>query len=195
MCLSVKTTQGLQTRHPPKKGAKPLKSPTASKPALAAPVSQALLTALLAQEGGASLDSALTRALKTARDLDPAGRLWFCGRKAERVVTANGVLHTEPCEQVFRGRLLEVRRDRVRLPDGNGVEVCREVRSREPDVQCLILTSFSDDEALFQAIMAGAAGFLLKQIKGPDIVDAMIKSEVARWSEVIRKADIKLTTH
>ena len=61
----------------------------------------------------------------------------------------------------------------VRLPDGDGVEVCREVRSRHPEIQCLILTSFSDDEALFQAIMAGAAGYLLKQIKGPDIVDAV----------------------
>lgn len=61
----------------------------------------------------------------------------------------------------------------VRLPDGNGVEVCREVRSRHPEIQCLMLTSFSDDEALFQAIMAGASGYLLKQIKGPDIVDAI----------------------
>ena len=61
----------------------------------------------------------------------------------------------------------------VRLPDGDGVSVCREVRSRHPEVQCLMLTSFSDDEALFQAIMAGAAGYLLKQIKGPDIVDAI----------------------
>jgi len=61
----------------------------------------------------------------------------------------------------------------VRLPDGDGVEVCREVRSRHPEIQCLILTSFSDDEALFQAIMAGAAGYLLKQIKGNDLLDAV----------------------
>ncbi len=61
----------------------------------------------------------------------------------------------------------------VRLPDGNGVEVCREIRDRHPEIQCLMLTSFTDDEALFQAIMAGAAGYLLKQIKGPDIVDAI----------------------
>ncbi len=61
----------------------------------------------------------------------------------------------------------------VRLPDGNGVEVCREVRSRHADIQCLILTSFADDEALFQAIMAGASGYLLKQIKGPDIVEGI----------------------
>jgi DNA-binding NarL/FixJ family response regulator len=61
----------------------------------------------------------------------------------------------------------------VRLPDGNGVEVCREVRSRHPEVQCLILTSFADDEALFQAIMAGAAGFVLKQVRGADLLDAV----------------------
>ncbi|MCU1429587.1 MAG: putative two-component system response regulator [Actinomycetia bacterium] len=61
----------------------------------------------------------------------------------------------------------------VRLPDGNGVEVCREVRSHDPQIQCLILTSFADDEALFDAIMAGAAGYLLKQIKGTDLVDAV----------------------
>jgi two-component system, NarL family, response regulator DevR len=61
----------------------------------------------------------------------------------------------------------------MRLPDGNGVEVCREVRSRDESIHCLILTSFSDDEALFDSIMAGAAGYLLKQIKGTDLVDAV----------------------
>jgi two-component system, NarL family, response regulator DevR len=61
----------------------------------------------------------------------------------------------------------------MRLPDGNGVEVCREVRSHDASIQCLILTSFADDEALFDAIMAGAAGYLLKQIKGTDLVDGI----------------------
>jgi len=61
----------------------------------------------------------------------------------------------------------------MRLPDGNGVEVCREVRSIDGSIQCVILTSFSDDEALFDSIMAGAAGYLLKQIKGTDLVDAV----------------------
>ena len=61
----------------------------------------------------------------------------------------------------------------MRLPDGNGVEVCRDVRSRNPEVQCVVLTSFADDEALFDSIMAGAAGYLLKQIKGTDLVDAI----------------------
>ncbi|HEV7525602.1 MAG TPA: response regulator transcription factor, partial [Acidimicrobiia bacterium] len=61
----------------------------------------------------------------------------------------------------------------MRLPDGNGVEVCREVRSRDESIRCLILTSFADDEALFDSIMAGAAGYRLKQIKGTDLVDAV----------------------
>ena len=58
-----------------------------------------------------------------------------------------------------------------RLPDGSGVEVCRAVRSQDPDIAALILTSFDDDEALFSAIMAGAAGYVLKQVRGVDFVD------------------------
>jgi DNA-binding NarL/FixJ family response regulator len=62
----------------------------------------------------------------------------------------------------------------VRLPDGDGVSVCREIRSSiEPPPACLMLTSYSDDEALFGAIMAGAAGYLLKQISGMDLVSAV----------------------
>jgi two-component system response regulator DevR len=61
----------------------------------------------------------------------------------------------------------------VRLPDGDGVEVCREIRSAHPDIQCLMLTSFADDEAMFQAIMAGASGYVLKQIKGADVIEAV----------------------
>jgi DNA-binding NarL/FixJ family response regulator len=61
----------------------------------------------------------------------------------------------------------------VRLPDGDGVRVCREIRSRMPDVACLMLTSFGDDDALFDAIMAGAAGYVLKQIRGTDLVGAV----------------------
>jgi DNA-binding NarL/FixJ family response regulator len=61
----------------------------------------------------------------------------------------------------------------VRLPDGNGVEVCREIRSRHPEIQCLMLTSFADDEALINAIMAGAAGYVLKQVRGTDLVDSV----------------------
>jgi two-component system, NarL family, response regulator DevR len=61
----------------------------------------------------------------------------------------------------------------VQLPDGNGVEVCREIRSKNPEIRCLILTSFADDEALFDAIMAGASGYLLKQIRSVDFVAAV----------------------
>ncbi|MER5642540.1 response regulator transcription factor [Kitasatospora sp. NPDC002227] len=61
----------------------------------------------------------------------------------------------------------------VRLPDGNGVEVCREVRSLHPEIKCLMLTSFSDDEALFDAIMAGASGYVLKAIRGTDLLSAV----------------------
>jgi DNA-binding NarL/FixJ family response regulator len=61
----------------------------------------------------------------------------------------------------------------VRLEEGNGIEACRDIRSLHPRTACLILTSFADDEALFQAILAGAAGYLLKQIRTNDLVDAV----------------------
>ncbi|WP_043806932.1 response regulator transcription factor [Rhodococcus triatomae] len=61
----------------------------------------------------------------------------------------------------------------VRLPDGSGVELCRELRSRMPGLRCLMLTSYSDDEALFDAVMAGASGYLLKQILGIDLIEAV----------------------
>ncbi|MEW1632494.1 response regulator transcription factor [Streptomyces sp. NPDC093801] len=61
----------------------------------------------------------------------------------------------------------------VRLPDGDGIGVCRELRSRMPDLACLMLTSFDDEDALLDAIMAGAAGYVLKQIKGSDLVSAV----------------------
>ena len=59
----------------------------------------------------------------------------------------------------------------VRLPDGNGIEVCREVRSARPEIACVMLTSYADDEAMFSAIMAGASGYLLKQVRGQELVD------------------------
>ena len=61
----------------------------------------------------------------------------------------------------------------VRLPDGSGIEVCREIRSRWTDIACLMLTSYADDEALFAAVMAGAAGYLLKRVGSTDLVDAV----------------------
>jgi DNA-binding NarL/FixJ family response regulator len=60
-----------------------------------------------------------------------------------------------------------------RLPDGSGIDVCREVRSIDPEIKALILTSYDDDEALFAAILAGAAGYVLKQIGGNDLVDGV----------------------
>jgi len=61
----------------------------------------------------------------------------------------------------------------IRLPDGDGVEVCREIRSRHPEIACIMLTSFADDEAVYAAIMAGAAGYLLKQVRGTDLVEGV----------------------
>jgi len=61
----------------------------------------------------------------------------------------------------------------VKLPDGDGVSVCREIRSRVPEVRCLMLTSFDDNQALLDAVMAGAAGYVIKQIRGSDLVGAV----------------------
>jgi len=61
----------------------------------------------------------------------------------------------------------------ARLPDGSGIDVCRSIRSRDPSISGIILTSYDDDEALFAAIMAGAAGYVLKQIRSTDLVDAV----------------------
>ena len=77
----------------------------------------------------------------------------------------------------------------VQLPDGTGIDVCREIRSRLPETSCLMLTSFDDDEALFAAIMAGASGYLLKQIRGLQLVEAV--QRVARGELLL---DPKVTT-
>lgn len=61
----------------------------------------------------------------------------------------------------------------VRLPDGSGIEVCRELRSRDPEIACLILTSFSDEEALVHAVLAGASGYVLKGIRGSELQSAV----------------------
>lgn len=60
-----------------------------------------------------------------------------------------------------------------RLPDGSGIEVCRSIREEQPDVKCLILTSYDDDEAIFAAVLAGAAGYVLKQIRGSNLIEAV----------------------
>jgi DNA-binding NarL/FixJ family response regulator len=77
----------------------------------------------------------------------------------------------------------------VQLPDGTGIDVCREIRSRLPETSCLMLTSFDDDEALFAAIMAGASGYLLKQIRGLQLVEAV--QRVSRGESLL---DPKVTT-
>jgi two-component system, NarL family, response regulator DevR len=61
----------------------------------------------------------------------------------------------------------------VRLPDGDGVEVCRDIRSKHPDIACVMLTSFADDEAVYASVMAGAAGYLLKRLRGGDLVEGI----------------------
>src|SRR3954447_4813556 len=61
----------------------------------------------------------------------------------------------------------------ARLPDGSGIDVCREIRSAHPEIFCLILTSYDDDEALFSAVMAGASGYLLKQVRSASLTEAI----------------------
>ncbi|WP_305965177.1 response regulator transcription factor [Streptomyces sp. IMTB 2501] len=70
----------------------------------------------------------------------------------------------------------------VRLPDGEGVTVCRELRSRMPDLACLMLTSFDDEEALLDSIMAGAPGYVLKQIQGPEPSSRRSRPLWRRWA-------------
>jgi two-component system response regulator DevR len=74
----------------------------------------------------------------------------------------------------------------ARLPDGSGIEVCRSVRAVDPHVRALILTSYDDDEALFAAIMAGASGYVLKEIAGQDLVGAV--RQVAAGNSLIDPA-------
>ena len=78
----------------------------------------------------------------------------------------------------------------VRLAEGNGIEVCREIRSEHPDVACLILTSFSDDQAMLDASLAGAAGYVLKQIRGNDLIESIRK--VAAGAQLLDSATVRL---
>jgi two-component system, NarL family, response regulator DevR len=71
----------------------------------------------------------------------------------------------------------------VRLPDGDGIEVCRDVRSKHPEISCIMLTSFADDEAVYAAIMAGASGYVLKQVRGSDLIDGIRR--VARGDSLL----------
>jgi DNA-binding NarL/FixJ family response regulator len=74
----------------------------------------------------------------------------------------------------------------MRLPDGDGIEVCREIRSKRPEIACIILTSFADDEAVYAAIMAGAAGYVLKQVRGAELVEGIRR--VARGDSLLDPA-------
>lgn len=78
----------------------------------------------------------------------------------------------------------------VRLEEGNGIEVCREIRSNYPNVACLILTSFVDDQALIDAAMAGAAGYVLKQIRGNDLVESIRK--VSAGAQLLDQATVRM---
>ena len=78
----------------------------------------------------------------------------------------------------------------VRLEEGNGIEVCREIRSAHPEIACLILTSFADDQALIDAAMAGAAGYVLKQIRSNELVESIRK--VAGGAQLLDGATVRL---
>ncbi len=78
----------------------------------------------------------------------------------------------------------------IRLGDGNGIEVCREIRSNFPDVTCLMLTSFADDQAYIDAAMAGAAGYVLKQIDSADLIRSI--RTVAGGGQLLDRAEVRL---
>lgn len=78
----------------------------------------------------------------------------------------------------------------VRLADGNGIEVCRQIRDDFPDVRCLILTSFADDQALIDAAMAGASGYVLKRVRGNELIDSIRK--VAAGTQLLDSATIRM---
>ncbi len=95
--------------------------------------------------------------------LEQEGDIEVVGESGSAVEATHRIPALKPDVAVLDGR----------LPDGSGVDVCREVRSVDPGIRALILTSYEDDEALFAAIMAGAAGYVLKQIRGTDLVDGI----------------------
>jgi len=108
--------------------------------------------------------------------LEGAGDIEVIGESGSAVQAANRIPALKADVAVLDGR----------LPDGSGIEVCREVRSVDPTIQALILTSYDDDEALFAAIMAGASGYILKEIKGNDRVNAV--RQVAAGNSLIDPA-------
>lgn len=95
--------------------------------------------------------------------LEDAGDLEVVGEASTTAEAARRIPATKPHVAVLDAR----------LEDGSGIDLCRDIRSEHPEIGCLILTSYDDDDALFAAIMAGAAGYLLKQIRGTDLVGAI----------------------
>ncbi|GAB3772394.1 DNA-binding NarL/FixJ family response regulator [Nocardioides ginsengisegetis] len=108
--------------------------------------------------------------------LEAAGDIEVVGESGSAEEAASRIPALHPHVAVLDGR----------LPDGSGIEVCRQVRAVDPSIGALILTSYDDDEALFAAIMAGAAGYVLKEIKGSDLVGAI--RQVAAGNSLIDPA-------
>jgi DNA-binding NarL/FixJ family response regulator len=108
--------------------------------------------------------------------LEASGRVEVIGESASAEEAASRIPALKPDVAVLDAR----------LPDGSGIEVCRQIRSVDPTLQALILTSYDDDEALFSAIMAGAAGYVLKDVRGSDLLDAI--ERVARGQSLIDPA-------
>jgi two-component system, NarL family, response regulator DevR len=108
--------------------------------------------------------------------LEGAGDIEVVGESGSAVDATHRIPALRPHVAVLDGR----------LPDGSGIEVCRAVRAVDPDIKALILTSYDDDEALFAAIMAGAAGYVLKEIRGNDLVSAV--RQVAAGNSLIDPA-------
>ena len=95
--------------------------------------------------------------LQTEADIEVVGEAATAGEAMVRIPSTN------PHVALLDGR----------LPDGSGVDVCRDIRSAHPEIRCVILTSYDDNDALFAAIMAGASGYLLKEIRGNSLIDAV----------------------
>jgi len=108
--------------------------------------------------------------------LEGAGDIEVVGESGSAVDATHRIPALHPHVAVLDGR----------LPDGSGIEVCRAVRAVDPAIKALILTSYDDDEALFAAIMAGASGYVLKEIKGNDLVSAV--RQVAAGNSLIDPA-------
>jgi two-component system response regulator DevR len=95
--------------------------------------------------------------------LESEGDIAVVGESGSAVEAASRIPALRPDVAILDGR----------LPDGTGIDVCREIRSVDPSIHALILTSYDDDEALFASIMAGAAGYVLKQVRGNDLIDTV----------------------